>query len=66
MANYSQQYNKNNNDYNNKIATTTTATITTATTTTDTFPSFSAEELENLNKFRPETLHAASQLQGCC
>lgn len=28
------------------------------------FPSFSAEELESLNKHRPLTLHAASQLQG--
>ena len=30
----------------------------------DVFPSFSAEELEKLAKFRPATLHAASQLQG--
>ncbi len=30
----------------------------------DTFPSFSSEELETLNKYRPDTLHAASQLQG--
>jgi tRNA uridine 5-carboxymethylaminomethyl modification enzyme len=28
------------------------------------FPSFSAEELEILNRHRPETIHAASQLQG--
>jgi tRNA uridine 5-carboxymethylaminomethyl modification enzyme len=28
------------------------------------FPSFSSEELEKLNLFRPATLHAASQLQG--
>jgi tRNA uridine 5-carboxymethylaminomethyl modification enzyme len=29
-----------------------------------TFPSFSSEELETLNRYRPVTLHAASQLQG--
>jgi tRNA U34 5-carboxymethylaminomethyl modifying enzyme MnmG/GidA len=29
-----------------------------------TFPSFSNEELELFNKFRPVTLHAASQIQG--
>lgn len=28
------------------------------------FPSFSNEELEQLNRYRPATLHAASQLQG--
>lgn len=28
------------------------------------FPNFSSEELEILNKFHPETLHDASQLQG--
>ena len=32
--------------------------------TADAFPSFSAEELERLQKSRPSTLHAASQLQG--
>lgn len=32
--------------------------------TADAFPSFSAEELERLQKNRPTTLHAASQLQG--
>lgn len=30
----------------------------------DLFPSFSSEELEILTRYRPETLHAASQLQG--
>lgn len=29
-----------------------------------TFPSFSSEELEILNRYRPDTIHAASQLQG--
>jgi len=28
------------------------------------FPAFSTEELEKLREFRPETLHAASQIQG--
>jgi tRNA uridine 5-carboxymethylaminomethyl modification enzyme len=28
------------------------------------FPSFSTEELENLNKYKPNTLHSASQIQG--
>lgn len=28
------------------------------------FPSLSSEELEQLNKYRPATLHAASQIQG--
>lgn len=32
--------------------------------TSESFPSFSAEELERLAKSRPTTLHAASQLQG--
>jgi tRNA uridine 5-carboxymethylaminomethyl modification enzyme len=32
--------------------------------TSEFFPSFSAEELERLQKSRPTTLHAASQLQG--
>lgn len=32
--------------------------------TQDLFPSFSGEEREQLNRFRPATLHAASQLQG--
>jgi tRNA uridine 5-carboxymethylaminomethyl modification enzyme len=30
----------------------------------ETFPSFSAEELEKLNMYRPATLHAAGQVQG--
>ncbi|RYH12902.1 tRNA uridine-5-carboxymethylaminomethyl(34) synthesis enzyme MnmG [archaeon] len=30
----------------------------------DIFPSFSAEEIETLNRHRPATIHAASQLQG--
>jgi tRNA uridine 5-carboxymethylaminomethyl modification enzyme len=30
----------------------------------DTFPSFSSEELEKLSKYKPTTLHEASQLQG--
>lgn len=30
----------------------------------ETFPAFSSEELEMLNKYRPQTLHEASQLQG--
>lgn len=30
----------------------------------ETFPSFSTEELELLNKHRPATLHLASQIQG--
>jgi tRNA uridine 5-carboxymethylaminomethyl modification enzyme len=30
----------------------------------ETFPSFSAEELEKLSANRPETIHAAGQIQG--
>ena len=30
----------------------------------ETFTSFSAEEIEILNRHRPDTIHAASQLQG--
>lgn len=32
--------------------------------TRENFPGFSSEELENLRKYRPSTIHEVSQLQG--